>query len=467
MESLQKLIIPRLFPFFFFFIIIINLQPSLPFSPTDHYLLNCGSHANTILDNREFIADTSIPRSIIKLSTNPKISVQDRTNQSPLYSTARVFTSPSRYEFQIKKLGTHLVRLHFSPFNSAKFNLFDAQFGVSVNGFTLLSNLDLKSNSSNSVDLKEFLIWVDGGRALVVLFSPSKGSFGYVNAIEIISAPDDLIGDTARFVGSDGIGDFKLVTRQALESVYRINVGGALVTPFNDSLWRTWIPDDGFLKLESAAKRVSFSGQIKYRLGGASREVAPDNVYNSARVFNDSNVSSSNFNVTWVLPVKSGCRYLVRMHFCDIASKALNLLYFNVYINGYLAYEDLDLSELTDRLLASPFYADFVVDAGTSTALDVSIGGSSLSSPDRINGILNGLEVWKLNSTIYSLSETVSVDSVQDQHSGKIGLFMPAVAIMSFLVAASLFMRRRFKLKDSLAWSSEGGSKHENQPLVR
>ena len=57
-----------------------------------------------------------------------------------------------------------------------------------------------------------------------------------------------------------------------------------------------------------------------------------------------------------------GAQYLVRLHFCDIVSCALNLLYFNVYLNGYLAYKDLDLSILTSHLLASLIYVDFVVD---------------------------------------------------------------------------------------------------------
>ena len=57
-----------------------------------------------------------------------------------------------------------------------------------------------------------------------------------------------------------------------------------------------------------------------------------------------------------------GAQYLVRLHLYDIVSPALNLLYFNVYLNGYLAYEDLDLSVLTSHVLASPIYMDFVVD---------------------------------------------------------------------------------------------------------
>ena len=71
----------------------------------------------------------------------------------------------------------------------------------------------------------------------------------------------------------------------------------------------------------------------------------------------------SGFNITWNFPVGlGGAQYLIRLHFCDIFSRALNLLYFNVYLNGYLAYEDLDLSVLTSHVLAFPIYVDFVVD---------------------------------------------------------------------------------------------------------
>lgn len=37
---------------------------------------------------------------------------------------------------------------------------------------------------------------------------------------------------------------------------------------------------------------------------------------------------------------------LVQAHFCDIVSKALNLLYFNVYIDSMAAAKDLDPSSI-------------------------------------------------------------------------------------------------------------------------
>ena len=67
-----------------------------------------------------------------------------------------------------------------------------------------------------------------------------------------------------------------------------------------------------------------------------------------------------------------------------------------MYINGYSAYKDLDLSSLTFHVLASPIYVDFVVDSDESGVIQISVGPSELSSSTRMNAILNGAEIMKL-----------------------------------------------------------------------
>ncbi|OVA14809.1 Malectin-like carbohydrate-binding domain [Macleaya cordata] len=459
METFQNLKNRSSYLIFFFFLqISISFNLSWAFIPVDNYLIHCGSGENTLVDNRIFVSDSSGSGSNF-LSAARTISLKDQNpiqGSSPLYHTARVFTKPSNYEFEIKEKGTHLVRLHFLPFESSKFNLSNALFHVSVHGFLLLSNFTGQEENHNYRNplLKEYLIWVDSNK-LVLSFLPSKdSSFAFVNAIEVISAPRDLIADTARYVTSEGVENFDGLTKEALETVYRINVGGPKVTPFNDSIWRTWIPDDGFLKLSAASKAISYSGRIKYQDGGASREVAPDNVYNSARIMSYPSVSMPDFNITWIFPVRLGYSYLVRMHFCDIASMALNELYFDVYINGYSAYKDLDISELSGQMLAAPYYADFIVDADSSGDLTVSIGPSSLSSPGRINAILNGLEIMKMNNSMGSFDGEISVGSVlRSQPRAHIGILVPSIALLSLLLAAFVLHRRRSEIKDSMGWS--------------
>lgn len=289
------------------------------------------------------------------------------------------------------------------------------------------------------------------------MFVPSKDSkFAFVNAIEVISAPKDLVPETAQYLSSSKVEVFDGLNKQALEVVYRVTVGGPKVTPFNDSLWRTWVPDDGFFKSSAGSEKLYFGGRIKYRVGGASREVGPDNVYNSARLIRSKNDSVPNVNMTWVFPVVGGYKYLVRLHFCDIASISLGLLYFNVYVNGYLAYEDLDLSYVMNWL-ASPFYADFVVDGGDDGVggLSVSIGPSKSSMAHVIDGILNGVEVMKMNNSHNSLDGEVCADFVLKSWStGNSGLLFTLVAAVCIVLSLSIVVRRRFiGSRESVSWS--------------
>ncbi|KAJ8633558.1 hypothetical protein MRB53_026894 [Persea americana] len=468
MEKMKLIFL--LFTFFFSL-----LNPSSSFTPSDNHLLSCGSTTPTTIDNRVFLADSdsgfsflAAPRSISLKDQNPS------PDSSDLYHTARIFTRPSSYHFRIKTKGTHLIRLHFSPFSSQRYNLSSAVFHVSALGFSLLRGFSVPHKTHV---VKDYIIKVDGDD-LVISFTPvCRKSFAFVNAIEVISAPKDLIADVAQIVGFEGIRNYEGLLEEAMETVYRINVGGRKVTPFNDTVWRTWIPDENFLHLKAAGKAVSFSGRIKYQVGRATREIAPDNVYNSARVMNDANVIIPNFNVTWVFPVNLGYRYLVRMHFCDIVSIALNQLYFNVYLNGYLVYKDLDLSRLTEEMLASPYYVDFVVDPEVSGDIRVSIGPSSLSRPSTINAILNGLEIMKISNSMRSLDGEFKANLVKETWlRGNVGVFLCSVlggfAFVSAMMAAYMLVSRRWPaLKDSVAWSplpvdaSEGNLKNRNSAL--
>ncbi|XP_062154819.1 probable receptor-like protein kinase At5g24010 [Alnus glutinosa] len=425
------------------------------FSPIDNYLIDCGSTVDSIVDNRRFVSDSSRFDSYSLTSTRSVLlRNEDCFDVSPqIYQTARVFTGPSRYEFEIRDKGTHMVRLHFHKLNSSKFDFGNAQFHVLVNGFVVLS--DFFGGCVESPRVKEYLIWVETEK-LVITFVPSrKYKFAFVNALEVISAPKDLILDTVRYVNSEKNEKSDGLVKQALEVVYRVTVGGPKVTPFNGTLWRTWVPDDEFLKSSFGSKRLYFSGRIRYQKGGASREVAPDNVYNSARVISSRNASIPNVNITWVFPVVGGFKYLVRLHFCDIASISIGLLFFNVYVNGHLAIKNLDLSDVTNYVLASPYYADFMVDGDGSGALSVSVGPSNNSYPYAIDGILNAVEIMKLNNSMGSLAGKVPAEFIMKSWPrGNMGVLVPLVAAVCLLVILSMVLRRRMTgLKDSVTWS--------------
>ncbi|GMY23714.1 probable receptor-like protein kinase At5g24010 [Fagus crenata] len=425
------------------------------FSPVDNYLIDCGSTIDSTIDNRRFVSDSSRSNSHL-LTSARSVSLKNDDPfdvSSRIYQTARVFTGPSRYEFEIREKGTQMVRIHFHKLSSFIFDFKDAQFHVLVNGFVVLS--DFIGGNLVSPRVMEYLIWVEIERVVITFVPTNKSKFAFVNAIEVISAPKDLIVDTAQYLSSEKNEKFDGLVKQALEVVYRINVGGPKVTPFNDTLWRTWVPDNEFLIPGSGSKRVYYSGRIRYQVGGASREVGPDNVYNTARVIKSRNASIPDANITWEFPVIGGFKYLVRLHFCDIASISIALLYFNVYVNGHLAYKDLDLSGVTNYELAVPFYADYVVDGDCSGVLSVSVGPSNMSIPYAIDGILNAVEIMKLNNSMGSLVSNLPAELIlKSWPRGNIHVLVPLVAAVCLLVIISLVLRRRMTgLKDSVTWS--------------
>ncbi|KAL2478742.1 fringe-related protein [Forsythia ovata] len=397
------------------------------FSPPDQYLINCGSGDPAATDpyRRVFNGDSESGHLV---STRASRVFNANPSSCGLYRTARAFNRPLHYVFPIKDPGTHhLVRLHFYPFNSSYYS--EAQFHVLANGFLLLHNFRI-TESENLPVIKEFVIPVDSEKLKITFVPLDKSKFAVVNAIEVISASRDLVADLAQYVDFEKNEQISGLLKNGFETVHRVNVGGFKVTPFNDSLWRTWVPDD-------------------------SREVGPDNVYNTARVIRSSNGTIPDTNITWVFEVEKGYSYMIRMHFCDIASVATGMLYFNVYVNDNLAYENLDLSYITNRLLASPFYADFVVDEENLGVLTVSVGPSNMSLPRTVDAILNGIEVLKINNSMGSFDGEVCTEFVlRSWRRGNAGVLVPLVAVIFLLLIVSLFMqRRRNWFGDSVAWS--------------
>ncbi|KAJ0983943.1 hypothetical protein J5N97_002299 [Dioscorea zingiberensis] len=393
------------------------------------------------------------------ISVNSTVNLVTASDDSALYNTARVFTGPSSYLFSIQKSGRHYIRLYFFAFALPDYNLAAATFSVSTQYLILLNNFQ-SSNSSAAV-FKEFSVNINSEK-LILFFTPSgNSSLAFVNAIEVVSVPDDLIANTAQILNAGG--NYSALSSQAFETVYRINMGGPKITPKNDTLWRTWIPDAEFLINPNLATFVSFSRPIDYVEGGATREIAPDFVYNTAtRLAESSSISNPIFNVTWEFSVDKSSTYLIRMHFCDIVSNSTNLLYFSVYINAMYAIQNLDLSERTFNSLATPYYVDYIVvkSNDASENFRISIGPSDMQNVLH-DGILNGLEIMKLNFN--------TIDAVQpSSNSIKVGIISGTVlGACSIIAMAGLCMvikkKKLLKKHNSRTWvplSFYGGRSH-------
>ncbi|XP_074556041.1 putative receptor-like protein kinase At5g61350 [Curcuma longa] len=419
---------------------------AVKFTPADNYLIDCGSPNSTQLgDGRIFRSD---PQSTSFLSTDPDIMVSaagdgvGATPILPLFLNARVFTDRSSYSFAVSKPGRHWLRLYFYAFVCAGYNLTSSVFSVQTDEVVLLYDF-----SPESPVVKEYLLAVTDDHVSLV-FVPNKGSLAFINAIEVVSAPDNLIADFA--YGIAPAAQFRGVSKLALEVVCRLNVGGPLISPANDTLGRTWLPDGPFLKVPAAAQSVAVTTQaVRYADDGSVTPlIAPSAVYATADAMANSNTEDPNFNISWLVPADSAFSYLVRLHFCDIVSQSLNSLYFNVYINGLMAASTFDLSSLTSGL-AIAYYKDFAVNATTITngTLLVQVGPLPNSGAAPPNAILNGLEVMKMSNAAGSLDGQFAVDEssrgVAMRVVSGVGLGLGALTLAVVAAAALCRSRKR------------------------
>ncbi|CAL1387743.1 unnamed protein product [Linum trigynum] len=153
-----------------------------PFSPVDNHLINCGSSLDAAVDARRFVSDFhySNPGTPLQSSalTTALCNGSPGSNSPQIYHTARVFRKPSRYAVEIKEPGTHMARFH-----------------VLVDNYVALSNFTVSDTL-----VKEYLVWVSQNKLVITIVPTQKGKLGFVNGIEVLSAPKDLIPDTATLV---------------------------------------------------------------------------------------------------------------------------------------------------------------------------------------------------------------------------------------------------------------------------
>ena len=152
----------------------------------------------------------------------------------------------------------------------------------------------------------------------------------------------------------------------------------------------------------------------------------------------------------WVikfLQVDPGYSYLIRLHFCDIVSKALNTMYFNVYINEMMGESVLDLSTLTNAL-STAYYKDFVLNASAITNGSILVqAGTAESQAGNTDAILNGLEIMKMSNEADSFDGLFNADGSYKGSSSAsralkilsaVGL---AMAVTAMLLLATVFVR--------------------------
>ncbi|PHT27409.1 putative receptor-like protein kinase [Capsicum baccatum] len=414
------------------------------FDPADNYLLACGSSKNVTYIGQTYVPDLLHSSVTLESKENSIAAMSNSSAPFSIYQSARIFHSMAFYKFDIKQEGHHWIRLYFYPIPGH--NLTSASMTVVTENFVLLNNFSFKSYNGSYL-FKEYAVNVNSD-SLILALIPSNNSVAFINAIEVVSVPDELIPDQA--VALSPVEPFSGLSGLALEVVYRLNMGGPHLTAQNDTLGRTWENDVKYLHVNSSAVNASVSpSSIKYP-DTMTPEIAPNWVYATAETMGDANVPNVNFNITWVFPVDPNFMYFIRVHFCDIVSETLNSLLFNLYVNDDAALLDLDLSNLAGNLDV-PIYKDFVSNSSANSSfLTVSVGPDTSSS--WINAIMNGLEIMKISNEARSLSGIQSVETlfVLPHKKNKLGVILGsalgASAVLALIVlCCCCFIARRSK----------------------
>ena len=344
-----------------------------PYSPTDYFLLDCGSSSNTTTssDGRKWGGDSGSATSIFSSFESTADRQGGSVEQVP-YMTARIFNSSQfTYTFPVSP-GPKFLRLYFYPAVYSGINESDFFFTVTYGVCTLLSNFSASltvAAMEPQVDsmVKEFIIHVwENQTSLNITFSPSPSFYAFVNGIEVCSMPNNLYikGDSEQipFVGTDD-SFYNIDNYTALETIYRLNVGGLSIGGEGDTgMFRKWQDDSSYIF--GAADGVTWQWNdtdIRYT-PATPAYTAPTEVYFSARSMGVVPQINLNYNLSWFFPVDSGFYYLVRLHFCEIVPgvNGVNERIFNVFLNNQTADEEADVIEWSGGFRI-PVYRDYVV----------------------------------------------------------------------------------------------------------
>ncbi|KAF2283777.1 hypothetical protein GH714_015174 [Hevea brasiliensis] len=366
----------KMSPLFLLFISLLSFSSAYSNTPFKHFI-NCGSDSSVNVSGRTFVGDINSNSSFTLGNSEAIYSSSPLPNTSSLYRAARLFRQKSQFELSISQHGTYMVRLHFFAFESQGINLNNALFDVSTLNFSLLSKFRVQNSFPV---IKEFFLTINVGK-LGIQFSPS--SFAFVNAIEVFLLPTNFIMDNATAVPSvkNEKGSYYGLLSKALQTIHRINVGGPEIKESNDSLWRNWMQDEGYVIYPTSAKTCAFYNGTLGEGPKPISDIAPDLVYRTCKEVKDNSREADLQNITWRFSVRKKTRHFVRFHFCN---NIRAVFAFNLYIDGEKTKEI--------NTYDYPNIYDLVVDSDDSGHLKISVGPN-----DHIDkqAYLNGLEIME------------------------------------------------------------------------
>ncbi|XVF66110.1 hypothetical protein PTKIN_Ptkin10aG0008100 [Pterospermum kingtungense] len=376
------------------------------------YILSCGAPGGdrTDADGRKWSPD-------IKFLTSSNDSApamaqfQDPSLPSTVpYMNARIFTSTSSYKFSVSPKTRLWLRLHFYPSNYNNLDPSKAYFSVIANGFTLLRNFSASITAkalTQAYIAREFSLTPVEFGVLNVTIIPSAeqtGSYTFINGIEVIPMPD-IFQHPAALVGFGDHHQSLDVQSSCLQTMFRINVGGQSIAPGNDSgLTRTWYNDSPYLfgAAFGVTSESNKSVRIQYSKDG-TEDIAPLNVYSTARTMGPNPKVNQNYNLTWVFQVDANFTYVVRLHFCEFKLTKINQRVFDIFVNNRTAQIGADVIGWAGSQ-GIPVYKDYAAYVNDHDELWVALHPTVSMKPEYYDAILNGLEIFKVNDTSANLA---------------------------------------------------------------
>ncbi|XP_044478126.1 probable receptor-like protein kinase At1g30570 [Mangifera indica] len=393
-----------------FFVVMIFVFITTGEAQAQPFLINCGGNSTVSIDGRKWIGDLAPNNNLTLSSTGMAATASSLSGDSiyePIYKSARVFTDGLNYTVEVIP-GNYIVRLHFCPFTFDNMNINDSSFGVVANGLKLLTqlsvpgeiahkNLYLQSSGGNGSSfslIKEYVLGINLD-VLVIELIPSEGSFGFVNAIEIVPVGDRLFADAIRRVGGN---DMNLnLSGQGIETMYRLNVGGPEIKPNQDSdLWRMWEVDSSYMITANAGVEIRNSSNITYASMNDS-SLAPLLVYETARSMSNTEVLEKRFNMSWKFEVHPDFDYLVRLHFCELVYDSAKDRIFRIYINNRTAANTFDVYVKAGGKNRAYHQDYFDVVSSKTDTLWIQLGPDTAAGASGTDALLNGLEIFKLS----------------------------------------------------------------------
>lgn len=391
-------------------------------SSENTFAINCGFSGNSDTtsqsDQRKWTPDGDNSNSNSNLfyliqngqtpSTSAEVQVPSSLEKSP-YSTARLSQSEFAYSFNVTD-GKKFVRLFFYPASYSKFGRSNALFSVKAGQHTLLKDFNASLTADNDDDdavtvFREYSINVEPGHRLNITFTPSNShpeAYAFINGIEVASMPINLYYTKPEDKGLTPVGqsrEFRVDNNTALETEYRINVGGSEILPDQDTgMSRRWEDDNdnghGYYLLTQNTQIV---GDESNHLIDPDdlKKYTPSQVYLTGR--------TSKYNMTWEFEADSKFVYMIRLHFCELDQKVQEAgdRVFQILIAETLAEPQFDVFESHGSYL-SPVYKDYAVmlnNQGSMKKQNISIRLQKHPKSKYDDVILNGIEIFKVSDS--------------------------------------------------------------------